>query len=37
MNPPDVRTCTPRELHGFLQTWADQQDSDSHSDWDDGD
>lgn len=26
MNPPDVRTCTPGELHRFLQDWADRQD-----------
>jgi len=27
MNPPDVRTCTLRELHYFLQRWSQAQDS----------
>jgi hypothetical protein len=33
MNPPEVRACTPRELHGFLQAYADAQPA--YQEWDD--
>jgi hypothetical protein len=34
MNPPDVRTCTPGELHRFLKDWADARADDEEIDED---
>lgn len=34
MNPPDVRTCTPAELHRFLEDWVRQRDDDEEIDED---
>ncbi len=35
MNPPDVRTCTPAELHRFLTDWSDARDDEQSGSWDD--
>jgi hypothetical protein len=34
MNPPDVRTCTPAELHRFLRDWSEARDGDEEIDED---
>lgn len=35
MNPPDVRTCTPAELHQFVQEWSEARAEDDEIDEDD--
>lgn len=36
MNPAEVRACTARELHHFLQAWIDKQEpAPTFQEWDD--